>query len=258
MAKILIVRLGAMGDILHALPAATAIRAALPNATIGWLVEERWSELLTAQGRKASPNGVSPQKPVVNNIHTLDTGDGASISFVLLPRRKSFGALKRVRKIDYDFALDFQGAIKSGIFAKLGGAKILAGYVDPRESATRFFYGKSFCARANMSSNKTCLWPSEALQPVLGSRELNLLAPQLPVDPTAEAWADSEIARLGIASYAIVNPGAGWGAKQWPRGAIWRSCQSACGPQHQDAGKCLCRGIRTGPRSREGQRRQRI
>ncbi len=39
MAKILIVRLGAMGDILHALPAATAIRAALPNATIGWLVE---------------------------------------------------------------------------------------------------------------------------------------------------------------------------------------------------------------------------
>ena len=63
MAKILIVRLGAMGDILHALPAATAIRAALPNATIGWLVEERWSELLTAQGRKASGYGVSPQSP---------------------------------------------------------------------------------------------------------------------------------------------------------------------------------------------------
>ena len=78
MAKILIVRLGAMGDILHALPAATAIRAALPNATIGWLVEERWSELLTAQGRKASPHGVSPQKPVVNNIHTLDTRAMAS------------------------------------------------------------------------------------------------------------------------------------------------------------------------------------
>ena len=49
MAKILIVRLGAMGDILHALPVATAIRAALPGDTIGWLVEERWSELLTAR-----------------------------------------------------------------------------------------------------------------------------------------------------------------------------------------------------------------
>jgi heptosyltransferase-1 len=49
MAKILIVRLGSMGDILHALPAVTGIRAALPNATIGWLVEERWSELLAAR-----------------------------------------------------------------------------------------------------------------------------------------------------------------------------------------------------------------
>ena len=32
----------------------------------------------------------------------------------------------------------------------------------------------------------------------------------------AEAWADAEIAHLGIASFAILNPGAGWGAKQWP------------------------------------------
>src|SRR3979409_2057298 len=73
MAKILIVRLGAMGDILHALPVAAGIRACLPDTTLGWLVEERWSELLTAQGRKASPNAVSAQKPVVNTIHTLDT-----------------------------------------------------------------------------------------------------------------------------------------------------------------------------------------
>ena len=89
MAKILIVRLGAMGDILHALPAATAIRATLPNATIGWLVEERWSELFTAPGRKASPYGVSPQKPVVNNIHTLDTRRWRATFFVLLPQQKS-------------------------------------------------------------------------------------------------------------------------------------------------------------------------
>ena len=200
MAKILIVRLGAMGDILHALPAATAIRAALPNATIGWLVEERWSELLTAPGRKASPYGVSPQKPVVNNIHTLDT------------RRW----LKRVKKIDYDFALDFQGAIKSGVFAKLGGAKVLAGYVDPRESATRFFYRKVLLRQGEHVIEQNLSLANEALQPILGGRELKLLAPLLPVDPTAEAWADSEISRLGIASYAIMNPGAGWGAKQWP------------------------------------------
>jgi heptosyltransferase-1 len=56
----------------------------------------------------------------------------------------------------------------------------------------------------------------QALASVLGGQELKLCAPQLPVDPAAEAWAETEIARLGIASFAIMNPGAGWGAKQWP------------------------------------------
>ena len=142
MAKILIVRLGAMGDILHALPAATAIRAALPNSTIGWLVEERWSELLTAQGRKANPNTVSPQKPVVNTVHTVDTRRWRQHFFRPSATTEILGALKRVRGIDYDYALDFQGAIKSGLFAKLGGASIITGYEDPRESGARFFYRK--------------------------------------------------------------------------------------------------------------------
>jgi len=54
--------------------------------------------------------------------------------------REIAGALKRVRKIDYDLPWIFRAPSSLGFFAKLGGAKILAGYVDPRESATRFFY----------------------------------------------------------------------------------------------------------------------
>jgi heptosyltransferase-1 len=216
MAKILIVRLGAMGDILHALPAVTAIRIALPNAIIGWLVEERWSELLTAQGRKASPNTLSPQKPVVNNIHTVDTKRWRQHFFRPSATTEIVGAVKRVRKVDYDFAVDFQGAIKSGVFAKLGGAKIVAGFVDPRESAARFFYSKIVARQGNHVIDQNLALATDALQPVLSGRELQLHAPLLPVEPTAEAWADSEITRLGIATYAIVNPGAGWGAKQWP------------------------------------------
>ncbi|HWF05505.1 MAG TPA: glycosyltransferase family 9 protein [Candidatus Angelobacter sp.] len=216
MAKILIVRLGAMGDILHALPAVTGIRAALPNDTIGWLVEERWSELLTAQGRKASPNSVSPQKPVANNIHTVDTRRWRKQFFRPSATSEILGTLRRIRKIDYDFALDFQGAIKSGAFAWIGGAASIAGFEDPRESGARFFYRKKFSRQGEHVIEQNHALAAQALQSILGGRELKLCAPQLPVDPTAEAWADSEIARLGIASFAIVNPGAGWGAKQWP------------------------------------------
>src|SRR5215813_11631188 len=58
-------------------------------------------------------------------------------------------------------------------------------------------------------------WPSRRW-PYLNGNALKLAAPRLPLDPLAESWAESEIARLGIGSFAIINPGAGWGAKQWP------------------------------------------
>ncbi|MGC2697448.1 MAG: glycosyltransferase family 9 protein [Candidatus Angelobacter sp.] len=215
MTKILIVRLGAMGDILHTLPAVTGIRAALPNATIGWLVEERWSELLTAQGRKASPSSISPKKPVVNHVHTLDTRRWRKHFFRASATAEILGAMKRVRKMQYEIALDFQGAIKSAVFAKWGGANALAGFTDPRESAARFFYRRKYPRSGEHVIEQNHALAVEALKPYFGN-ELKLFAPQLPLDPISEAWAESEIARLGIASFAIVNPGAGWGAKQWP------------------------------------------
>jgi len=148
MAKILIVRLGAMGDVLHALPAVTGIRTALPDATIGWLVEERWSELLTALGRKASPNIVSRQKPLVNLIHTVDTKRWRQRFNRPAATAEILGALKRVRKVEYDVALDFQGAIKSAFSSKLAGASMIAGFADPRESAARFSIRKKLRAPA--------------------------------------------------------------------------------------------------------------
>jgi heptosyltransferase-1 len=216
MAKILIVRLGAMGDILHALPVATSIRAALPNVTLGWLVEERWSELLTAPGRKASPNSVSAQKPVVNTVHTIDTMRWRKNFVRPSATSEILGAIRRVKKIDYDFALDFQGAIKSGFFARWGGADVIAGFENPREPGARFFYKKKFPRKGDHVIEQNHALAMQTLQSVLGGQELKLVAPQLPLDPAAEAWADCEIARLGIASFAIMNPGAGWGAKQWP------------------------------------------
>ena len=119
MAKILIVRLGAMGDILHALPAVTAIRAALPDATIGWIVENKWSELLTAAGREDNGGPVNSRRPVVNHLHCVDTQGWRKN----LHRSGTAGTIrdvvKAIRAIHYDVALDFQGAIKSAVMARL-------------------------------------------------------------------------------------------------------------------------------------------
>ncbi len=216
MAKILIARLGAMGDVLHALPAVTAIRAALPGATLGWLVEERWTELLTARGPKSGPETLSPQKPVVNLIHTVDTMRWRRRIFRRGTLKEMRGARRRVCDIHYDLVLDFQGAIKSAVLARWSGAAAVAGFQDPREPAARFLYSRRFPRAGEHVIEQNHALAAQALQPFLGGQELKLIPPTLPCDPAAEAWVQTEIARLGIASFALLNPGAGWGGKQWP------------------------------------------
>jgi heptosyltransferase I len=216
MAKILIARLGAMGDILHALPAVTGIRALLPSATIGWLVEERWTELLAASNARCESATICGARPVVNLLHTINTRRLRNRFF----RPEILGELraliKSIRSIHYDLALDFQGAIKSAFLQSISGAACTAGFINPREPAARFFYAEKFSPGGEHVIEQNYALATRALQKQLGQDNLRLPPPQLPFDPVAEAWADEEIKRLGVASFSIVAPGAGWGAKQWP------------------------------------------
>ncbi|HEX2330376.1 MAG TPA: glycosyltransferase family 9 protein [Candidatus Angelobacter sp.] len=214
--RILIVRLGALGDILHALPAVTAIRQALPSATIGWVVEEKWSELLTAPGQKEQPDALSPQKPVANLIHTVNTMRWRKN----LLKSSTFGEIRgnfrRLHSIHYDVALDFQGNAKSAVFGRLSHAARFAGFVDPREAIARLFYTQRLPRSGEHVIEQNHAMAVLALRDVLSSGNIQLTPPELPRDPQSESWADAEIRRLGVASFVIVTPGAGWGGKQWP------------------------------------------
>ncbi|HKW76426.1 MAG TPA: glycosyltransferase family 9 protein [Terriglobales bacterium] len=216
MTRILIVRLGALGDIIHALPAATAIRKALPDAVLGWMVEERWSELLTARGEKPSPLATGSQKPVVNLVHTVDTMRWRKKFFRATTAREIAGDLGRLRQTHYDLALDFQGNMKSALFATLSRARVTAGFHNPRERGARWFYSRRFARSGEHVIEQNLSLADEALRPWLQEKRLETTAPLLPCDPAAESWACAEIKKLGIASFAIMNPGAGWGGKQWP------------------------------------------
>ena len=216
MTRILIVRLGALGDIIHALPAATAIRQALPDAMLGWMVEERWSELLTARGEKQSPLATSPQKPIVNLVHTVDTVRWRKNFFRAATMKEIAGDLGRLRQTHYDLALDFQGNMKSALLATLSRARATTGFRNPRERGARWFYNHTFSRLGEHVIEQNLSLADEALRRWLGDRRLEKTAPVLPCDPAAESWACDEINRLGIASFAVMNPGAGWGGKQWP------------------------------------------
>src|SRR5512146_1948604 len=115
-----------MGDVIHALPAVATLRWALPHATIGWVVEDRWAELLSTRAAVTGPR--SAQKPLVDNIHAVNTKAWRSALFSDETWKEARGAIRGIRALGYDTALDFQGALKSAVIARFSGAKTRIGF----------------------------------------------------------------------------------------------------------------------------------
>ncbi|HEV8523861.1 MAG TPA: glycosyltransferase family 9 protein [Terriglobales bacterium] len=209
MDRILIVRLGAMGDVVHALPAVAALRATFPNVRIGWAVEERWSELLVAAGADSAPRG-SPQKPLVDIVHRVDTKAWRAALLSDETWKEVANALGEVRAGSYQLAIDFQGLLKSAALAYWSGATV-AGFDNPKERPAGMLYSRRIPVIATHVVEQN-------LQLVRAAAGIDKTQPRspLPHDPAAETWCESELERRNISRFVLTSPGAGWGAKLWP------------------------------------------
>ena len=192
--RILMVRLGSMGDIVHALPVLATLQENFPQWEIDWLVESRWRPLLEGN-------------PDLRQIVELDT---------LAWRKQLFSgktwsvfrrAIRELRERRYDCALDLQGSLKSAVACRLSGASEIIGFDRPwlKEAAGGVFYtrrvatGAVHVVEANL-----------ALAAALGARRLAVRFP-LP-----EGEPDRLPAGFPRDSIAVLNPGAGWRSKCWP------------------------------------------
>lgn len=207
--SILIVRLGAMGDVLHAMPAVAGLRNAHPGARIGWVIEQRWAELLVAQSDGSA--AMTGNRPLLDTLHTVDTRKWRKHLLQGATWREMRRATAIMRTQKYEAAIDFQGAIKSAILARTSGAGAIFGFSQPRESAAKLWYSRqveattSHVIEQNMQLASAMAGPSIAAQRV-----------ELPVSAQAEAWCEAYLRKQGVSRFAILNPGSGWGAKCWP------------------------------------------
>jgi heptosyltransferase I len=208
--RLLIVRLGSMGDILHTLPAASALRKALPNATIGWVVEERWAELLcTLSEPRSGPR--SPRRPLVDQVHTVDTRKWRTSLFSPQTWERIGASFSELRAPNYEVAVDFQGAVRSAMLARVSKAPVVYGAMQPRENVASMFY-----TRQVMTRGAHVVEQNLSLAEAVAGRPLEISAVELPCDVRAEKQWNDRLQREGISDFALLNPGAGWGAKQWP------------------------------------------
>ncbi len=146
--SLLVVRLSAMGDIIHTLPAAAALRHAFPQATLGWLIEERWAELLCTL-RYPRSGERSPQRPLVDRVHAVNTAAWRREPFSFNTWQQMAVGLSQLRGIQYDAAIDFQGAVRSALLARWSGAPIVYGSAQPRENAASLFYTRQVLLKTN-------------------------------------------------------------------------------------------------------------
>jgi len=219
--SLLVVRLGAMGDIIHTLPAVTALRAALPHARIGWIVEERWAELLCAKtAPRSGPRNSS--RPVIDFIHPVDTKRWRKSLLSYPTWSEVSAALHQIRRQRYDVAVDFQGALKSAILAGRAGAGTILGMERPRELPARFFYKHRVPAMGvhvveqYQSLSEAVITEFSSLRirgEITGKGSFHAI--EFPHDDEAEANIAKTLAGLGK-DFVLIAPGAGWASKQWP------------------------------------------
>jgi len=215
--RILIVRLSAMGDVIHTLPAAQLLRDAFPNAMIGWVIEERWAELLCAPG--APKRGqLSAQRPLADWVHTVNLAGWRKSLFSLPTLTGMVKVWNDIRSMHYQVAVDLQGAIRSAVLARWSGAAVVFGASEPRESPASVWYTRKVITGAghvidqNLAIAKAVVdWHRDG-----SSTEFRKPAVQFPRDSNAEARMQQWLSAAGFGDFAIVNPGAGWGAKRWP------------------------------------------
>jgi heptosyltransferase-1 len=208
--RLLIVRMSAMGDILHAMPAVAALREAFPDATIGWLVEQRWAELLSAP-RSAGLGGKSTGAKMADQIHTVNTKKWRTSLSSPSTRHEIATVVKDLRRMNYDVAIDFQGLIRSSVLARLSGAKRIFGFVQPREPVARFLYSKRVTARGLHVVEKNL-----SLASAVAGSDLTEVAVDFPAAEIAEKDCDRWLEEHRIHKFVLLNPGAGWASKQWP------------------------------------------
>lgn len=185
--RLLVVRLGSLGDLVHTLPAVAAIRIVHPFAQIDWLVDQAHREFLDLV-------------PVLSST---------------IPLRKSTGggwlqALRELRARQYDVAIDFQGLLKSAVLARLSGAARVIGFnrASAREGAASLLYSQ----RVGAGDAGHVIDKNLRLAATLGAPLHRREFPILPIPSIAL----DRLHEQGLQRFALLNCGAAWPNKRWP------------------------------------------
>lgn len=177
--RILAVRLGAMGDIICALPAVATLKHGIPGSSVAWVIERKWKALLE-------------DNPFVDTVIAVDRTSLGGIA----------SAWRQLRAGGFDLAVDFQGLLKSALAATAARPERILGFDRTRERMAAWFYSSRVSPRGVHEVDKN-LELAEAAGPQSIVRKF----------PIPQGRPEGVLPRE---PFVLASPLAGWGAKQWP------------------------------------------
>jgi len=178
--RILVVRLGAMGDVIHALPAVASLKHSFPRSRLSWAIRSRWIPLIE-------------NNPFVDEIIPLDRTVGGIRE-----------AWHRLRAEKFDLAVDFQGLVQSALVTAFSRADKIVGFHRSQawEGLAALFYSTEVTATSAHIVDRN-------LELVTAAGASNIV----PAFPLPEG---SREGTLPDQKFILASPLAGWAAKQWP------------------------------------------
>lgn len=250
--RIALVKLSSLGDVVHALPSARALRVWWPRAELTWVVERREQAILAGN-------------PDLDHLVALDTRLWrrelrwpAGMAAVALKLR---GLVRRLAAGRFDIAIDLQGLWKSGVITALTRAPLRVGFAGShcRERASAWFTNRRIVPPPGAAH------VVEQYRAVVGGLGVDLAAVgsaafPIPVDAAAErrmaGWCEEEGVKAAT-PLVLLNPGSGGDRKRWAVEAFRRLGDElavrlgarvvvAWGPGEEPLARAIAHGMRTG------------
>jgi heptosyltransferase-1 len=211
--RILVVKVSALGDVVHAMPVLSWLKSSDPVIEIDWLVEEEFASVLDGH-------------PLLRRVIRLQTKSWRRRG-VFTGLRDAFGKIRELRREAYDVVLDLQGNSKSGLFTWFSGAPLRYGFARDgvREWLNLLATNRKVpLDEGDFHITDRSLAIAKAAFPV-GS-EVRTAGP-LPVDETATAAVDAVLAEAGlrVGPIIVLHYGTTWVTKLWPL-SFWQELAS--------------------------------
>ena len=211
--EILIIKLSAIGDVVHTLPSLDALRATYPDSRITWLIEEDAEQIIR-------------NHPCLDNIIVSKRKTWMKSIFKPSTCLRTFGEIvsfiKGLRRKEYDLVIDFQGLFKSGILTLLSGGKRRLGYDKTRELSYLFLNERVSPYNPDLHAVERYLNLIKCLGAEANSPRFLIPFNERDVEYVKGVLRDNEIDETK--RIIAVNPGSGWETKLWD----WEKFSSLC------------------------------